>query len=543
MLDIPVLLESEQTFYSAIPLSLDPEKENYHQKIIDTYTSNCLIVSLNEIPGTHFQYFDTAIPLFFHKNHNPIIPFTSLLVGPSYTCQIIMKEYFSWAKLDYLVFSSPYVSFTKKKKPLSRSIAKPSPTASVWKKIDIPGVWAQATLSHVSVSCMQEDILKKELRRIFNHPIAVTAVPVPSSETHNEILAWLFAIYSVAIARKIFRTVVCHSSSLEDQHQTWTKKNQASYYPLKQVIEIPTLQIERRAPALVGKSFLVPKRQEHKQTHLQLAHEIEQKILKVSQYYERKYIYTTLQSKAMQRYIGFASEHHFISASLKKSAEDILYLTHNNTYITLSLPFLPGTETQYVLRELISQHFNMINNKVFFDSFSPPFNPLSLRLHTQNIIVNLVHKACLQMQKAKNKKIALQVKDIATISGSHSMAASIEFHQQQFSKKLQLHQINLALPDCFLSRKQQFKGKIEQKLHSALYLLSGTDCLPSNHSHYWNLHLVACPEASTTINNAIAFFLPPTLDSLFQAAISDALTHSNTSPDISFPVMEYSNES
>ena len=565
MIEIPTLQESKQTIYSAIPLVLNTSTatiNEYHQQKTQVHSSDCLIISQNEMPNECFRYYNTTIPILYNdslhisttkkQTHNkyPITPFTSLLVGPSYTCHALMQNYFQWAILQPHLFSSPTID--KKQSIKKTTIQKTHRYAKhhhkmVWKETIIPKVWAQATISHVKTTCMLGNALQDELRNIFNYPITVSAVSPPNNNTHNEIFAWLFTIYAITIARKIFRTVVCDSSAIEHQFQSWQLQEKTAFHPLNNIINIhkktstpcSLLSIKQHRENMFINN--------NKKNSISIKKiNVKQQVLNISEYHKRKTIYSTIHHPACKKYIGFSSQHITQSLIIAKKYvsldQDIISIEIHNTNIYISLPLLLCIQTQEDIKILVSHLLKHEINNIIIQTCFLKINPLYLHLNRYDIMTNLVFLACKKLKKNKKTKAKakLTLKDIAKLTLESSIALCLELEVFLYSKKISISTVNVAIHTGYIINDKKILGILEYKIINALYSLLGTKCLYNKKRLHWNIKLLKNKTSTYDIlsqYSSTASF-PYNFHALVQQAIEDAFSENNTSM-LHFPLLEY----
>ncbi len=571
MIEIPCLQESEQTIYLAIPLALNTSTttiNEYHQQKIQVRSSDCLIISHNEMPTTKFQYYNTAIPLLYndsetvptttkHKQHilpqsnSTLIPFTSLLVGPSYTCHALMQNYFQWAILQPYVFSSPAITkmhnkkhtYTHTKQNTTKNIHN---TSKVWRATSIPKIWAQATLSHVKTTCMLGDALQNELRNIFSYPITVTPVSPSNHSTHNEMLAWLFTIYAVTIARKIFRTVLCDSSTIEHQFQIWQLQKKNAFHPLNKIIHFQkkasmsysSLSLKQHT---IDSSLTATKKSKTVASQINT----EQQVLNTSEYHKRKVIYNTIQHPAYKKYIGFSSQHITTSLTIAQKYfhphQTIVSIEKTDTNITISVPVLPCIQTQADIKSLVAHIFNYTTNTIILHTvaLNTKVNPLYLHLHDYDIITALVFLICQKLTKSTRATTNLTLQDVLKLSLNNSIAICIELDTSLYSKKINISSIYAAIHTGYVIHEKKFLGLVEYNIIDALYSLLGVSSLFNREKLHWHIELLHNKENANIFKmHTSTASLPYNFHALIQQALENAF-EKNSTVALSFPTLEH----
>ncbi len=411
----------------------------------------------------------------------------------------------------------------------------------MWKRLTFPKVWALATLSHVEVSCMQGIELQKELRRIFSYPITVHGIAPTDSETHSELLSWIFAIYALSTARKIFRTVLCHYSSLEAQQQVWNKNNLGTHSPWDMLYDKSA--VPRNPLCSITNSAT-------RTTPASTPHLTETTVKEASQYKEKKYVYSLLQKRLQKRYIGFSSKHHrfryLVKGHVRKQKKQILTLHYNSTHVSLQLPLLPDTQTLQDIKNVLASIFDMDKDKIMIHHLQSSLNPMDLYLDNRTVITNLVLKAAEKLQKKRkqnpNKEqelvYVLNTNQIQSISLPYSIAATIELDVTQYSQKILLRKIHLALQLDPLFHTQRIAAILENELHKSLFSLLGSDCLPLKHrNEYFEIHLLAEPQVKPGGAQHHYLYPPDQLHFVIHNALLDAFEIRKNKP-ISFPIQE-----
>ena len=473
-------LAHDTTLYSAIPLPLSTHHISEHLHVLSLQDSDVLLLDSSDMPHTNFNFFNTSTPLFTSPTQKQGMapPFTALLVGPLYTCRTILHTYFSWAHTDATTHS---LDFNIKQRITPQSAMPSTPSLFSqnkrhtnkdivqWTECKISDIWAQATFSTIEISCLMPTALQQEMSDFFNAPITVKAHPVHSSGSHNEYLAWLYAIYAMSAARTVGRTILSRSYSISPLYTLWYKDNEKNF--------------EKIIPSS-WKCIL--RHHIEKKKHLQKTIKIltqrkkqsitKEQVEKKSNYAIKSYLYTT--SHSCNRIIGQATIKLPILCEPWIEMHGVehckLTVKRQSNHISIITPFLPSKNAihaiENIVRDTLQTKIDTIQIEPTPEIIPDPY------IHNSYAIIGTLTLQALRKLKPRTKTAVVTLSHSLTKTYSEASCV-IEYAISPYGTKISLHNVYLSIDAGYIGQKTFLTGHIEKILYTTITSLFGIEAV------------------------------------------------------------------